>query len=226
MRDRVVVLAVTRMLSGMCVGGISLDSGEWVRPVKEHRTILPGDLTYPDGTPIRPFDVVEFSLSKRKPTPPHIEDWVCDFVRERPALVRRLSESERWEFLDKRCEPDAIAAINASRRSLCLLGPQDAQALFALDSYSGKYDARLYLPALGRRPAPVTDIKWRAFGRRLTAESDRVVLRGKQLLETFGAELMYPAIGLSRLHEGRFWPLVVGVHCLPDYEAEVDYRNL
>ena len=226
MKDQVVVLAVTKMLSGMCAGGVSLTTGEWVRPVKEFGTILPGDLTYADGSPIRPFDVVEFSLGKHRPKPPHVEDWTCDFVRERPALVRRLSEPERREFMDSSAEPDAMEAINSSQRSLCLLPSQEAQALFVLDSYSGKYDARIYFPALGQRAAPVTDVKWRALGRRLTADSNRVVLRGKQLLETVHTERVYPAVGLSRLHEGQFWPLVIGVHCLPDYEAEVDYKSL
>ena len=62
--DRVVVLAVTKMLSGMCAGGISLATDKWVRPVKEHSTGLLGDLTYKAKTVMRAFDVGDFSLIK------------------------------------------------------------------------------------------------------------------------------------------------------------------
>ncbi|MDO8682116.1 MAG: hypothetical protein Q7N50_01350 [Armatimonadota bacterium] len=227
MTDEIVVLAVTKMLSGMCIGGISLSTGEWVRPIKEFGTILPGDLAYVDGAPIRPFDVVEFSLAKHRPKAPHIEDWVCDFIRERPVLARRLEEREREAFLQKHAEPGGYEEITNQKRSLCLLDSQEAQALFSLDAYSGKYQARLYFPALGRqRAVPVTDIKWRALGRRLIGDGGRVKLSAEQLREITGARSIYPAIGLSRQYEGKFWPLIVGVHCLPDYEAEVDYRNL
>jgi hypothetical protein len=34
------------------------------------------------------------------------------------------------------------------------------------------------------------------------------------------------AVGLTRSFEGKFWPIVVGVHTLPDYQATVDYDNL
>jgi hypothetical protein len=225
-KDKIVVLAVTKMLSGMCLGGISLTTGEWVRPVKDFSTILPGDLKYKDGEPIRPFDVTELSLSTHRPKPPHIEDWICDFVRERPTLVRRLDETERREFLEKRAEPEGLQEILDAKRSLCLMPAQEPQALFSLDSYSGKYEARMHFPALGHRPAPVTDIKWRALGRKFTAENERVVLRTDELPRVVGTEQIYPAIGLSRLHEGKHWPLIIGVHCLPDYEAEIDYGNL
>ncbi|MDO8589581.1 MAG: hypothetical protein Q7T82_21360 [Armatimonadota bacterium] len=226
MKDQIVVLAVTKMLSGMCLGGISLTSGEWIRPVKQFGTILPGDLTYPDGGHIRPFDVVELSLSKRAPKPPHVEDWVCDFVRTRPVLIGRLDAREQEEFLKKNAEPDGLARMDKGERSLCLLDAQEPQALFSLDKYSGKYDARLHFPGLGERAAPVTDVKWRALGRRLTADAERVRMDCGQLMDLTGARLVYPALGLSRMYEGKFWRLIVGVHCLPDYEAEIDYGNL
>ena len=226
MKDQITVLAVTKMLTGMCLGGVSLTSGEWVRPVKEFGHILPGDLRYTDGTPIRPFDVVELSLSKHRRTSPHVEDWICDFIRVRPTLVKRLSEPERQALLDTHAEPDAWEDLKSHRRSLCLLDAQEPEAFFALDSYSGKYEARLSLPALGERPVPVTDIKWRALGRGLVANGGRVQLQGEQLRRTVGTDRIYPAIGLSRLYDGKFWPLVVGVHCVPDYEAAIDYGDL
>jgi len=225
-KDQITVLAVTKMLSGMCLGGVSLTTGEWVRPVKEFGHVLPGDLSYADGSPIRPFDVVELSLNKHRPTAPHVEDRTCDFVRVRPTLVRRLSDAERLAFLDKHAEPQAWEDLKGHTRSLCLLDAQEAEAIFALDSYSGKYEAKLVLPTVGERPSPVTDIKWRALGRRLVANGGQVRLHGHQLRQAVGADRVYPAIGLSRFYDGKFWPLVVGVHCVPDYDVAIDYGNL
>ena len=34
--------------------------------------------------------------------------------------------------------------------------------------------------------------------------------------------VLYLVIGLSRNWQGEYWPLVVGVHVVPDYEAEME----
>ena len=223
-QEPVVVLAVTKMLSGMCTGGISLTSEKWVRPVKEFGTVLPGDLTYPGRTPIRPFDIVKFSLTKPFPRPPHVEDWVCDFVRSRPTLAGRLDQY-LW-FLEKHSEPDSHGQILRGERSLALFEPSQVEAIFTQDSYSGKYEARLTIPEMGERPTPVTDIKWRALGRRLLGSSERLTMTSGDLRDRYNMDRIFVALGLSRLHEGKHWPLIVGVHTWPDYEADVDYYNL
>ncbi len=223
-RERVVVLAVTKMLSGMCTGGIALSTGSWIRPVKQFGTILLGDLSYPDKTVMRPFDVVDFSLLKPQPRPPHKEDWVCDFVRARPRLTGRLDEP--LEFLTRYSEPEAPGQILRAERSLALFEPSDVEASFRMDSYSGKYEARLRTPETGERPLPVTDIKWRALGRALLQGSQEMALSRTDLRARLGAERVFVALGLGRLYEGRHWPLVIGVHMCPDYDTQIDYRNL
>jgi hypothetical protein len=42
----------------------------------------------------------------------------------------------------------------------------------------------------------------------------------------YGIQEIYLAVGLTRSFQGTFWPIVVGVHTLPDYEVTVDYNNL
>lgn len=224
MTEKLVVLAVTRMLSGMCTGGISLATGKWVRPVKEFGTVLLGDLTCKDRTVIRPLDIVEFALTKPRPRPPHIEDWVCDFVHDRP--VRVGSVDDRPAFLSGHSEPAAPAQLLQALRSLALYEPREIEAVFRFDGYSGKYDARLRLPDTGARPIPVTDIKWRAAGRSLLDGREELVLGTGALKTALGVERVFVALGLSRLHEGRHWPLAVGVHTCPDYSAEVDYNDM
>src|SRR5690242_8283325 len=108
MKDEVVLLAVTKMLSGFCLGGISIATGEWVRPVKEHGTILQGDIRCADGAYLRPFDVVRLELTSHRPKPPHVEDWVCDFVHERPEVVGRLEGEKRLKFVERFAKPGGI----------------------------------------------------------------------------------------------------------------------
>ena len=222
--ERIVVLAVTKMLSGMCTGGISLSTGKWIRPTKEFGTVLLGDLKYRDKTVMRPFDVVDFSLVKPKPAPPHKEDWVCDYVRARPVLVNSLED--RLPLLEKHSEPTAPQEILHAQRSLALFEPIQVTATFTLDNYSGKYEARLKTPEMGDRPIPVTDIKWRALGRRLLGGAEHLTLTPDDLRTRLGTSRIFVALGLGRLYEGRHWPLVIGVHTWPDYEAVVDYAEL
>ena len=226
MNDQIVTLAVTKMLSGMCTGGISLSTGKWVRPIKEFGTLTLGDLTYADKTVMRPFDVVDYTLIRHRPQPPHIEDWTCDFVHARPKCVRRFEGEERAAFLKKSIEANAPAQFENFERSLALIGPTEPIASFSLDAYSGKFDARLIVPEMGERPIPITDIKWRALGRGLVGAGGQARLSPRALKERFGIEQIYVALGLSRTHEGKHWTLVVGVHTIPDYRADVDYRNL
>jgi len=227
MKDDVVLLAVTKMLSGFCMGGISLSTGKWVRPVKEHGTILSGDIRYRDGAFMRPFDVVRFELSSHRPKPPHVEDWVCDFIHERPELALRLDGEKRWDFLNKYARPGGEREILGEKMSLVLCAPIPTAASFSLDEYSGKYDARVFVPGVEEgRGIPVTDLKWRALGRSLLSRGENPLkLSAARLRGTLGIERVYLALGLSRLHEGRCWPLAVGVHTVPDYEAEVDHSQ-
>jgi len=224
MSGNIVVLAVTKMLSGMCTGGISLATRKWVRPVKEFGTVLRGDLTYRDKTSIQPFDIVDFTLLSPRPKPPHNEDWICDLVRVRPILRGRLVD--RLQFLEKHTEPDSAVEILQASRSLALIEPSNVEAFFRLDSYSGKYDVRLRVSEMGGRPLPVTDIRWRALGRQMIIGREELCLSYDDICEKLGVGRIFVALGLSRLHEGRHWPMVIGVHTWPDYNIEIDYKNL
>ena len=97
--ETLLLLAVTRMLGGICVAGMTTEPDpvtrlRWVRPVREHGHVLPGDVTCAGGRLFQPFDVVELSLVRPRPILPHAEDWIAEFARPRPRLLRRL-EGER-----------------------------------------------------------------------------------------------------------------------------------
>jgi hypothetical protein len=182
---------------------------------------------------MRPFDLVEFALERPRPDPPHVEDWTCDFARARPHLVGRVPDGDRRALLEAAaCDPSAL--WDRGERSLGALAVDDLSATFQCDTYTGKYEARLGfagLPAYAATAA-CTDLKWRALGRRLladqpsNAEVQTLSLGARELRTSLNIEQIWLALGLTRTYNGRAWPLVVGVHTLPDYEADIDYRSL
>ena len=236
----VLIMAVTRMLSGVCIAGFSTERHPmsqlcWVRPVKEHGTLLLGDITYSDKRVMQPGDIVELNLLRPRPKPPHVEDWVTDFIYQRPRLARRLESERRGRWLATHLDRSPKDITAQSSRSLCLVKPARIWASFSLDAFSGKYQTRMgftlpgveHAEANAPRGVPVTDVKWRALGRAwLGKEGGELALAQDELQKKLGAQEIYLALGLSRSYEGKIWLLVIGVHCVPDYEAEIDYDNL
>lgn len=238
-------MAMTRMLSGICTAGYVNEphpaSGlQWVRPVKEFSRVLLGDMSYAGGQPVAIGDVVALNLLCPRPDPTHSEDWLTDFVRCPPHLLRRLEGEKRATFLEKHVDQDPADVLIRQTRSLCLLRPEQLWANFSLDTYSGKYEARIGFRLEGLAHArssraqgiPVTDLKWRALGRSWLEEGAasrdtiRVTLDHDALHERMGADAIYLSIGLGRPYRGKMWELVVGVHPVPDYAAAIDYDNL
>jgi hypothetical protein len=247
MKTTLAMLAVTLMKTGVCIAGVRPDRpSEWVRPVRDFGSVLLGDITYPsapgESIPapqrrvMRPFDLVELTLGRARPEPPHVEDWTCDFVRSRPRLLGVVPEAERAALLDAAAAtPNELWTRHI--RSLGTHAVGTLTASFTLDPYTGKYEARLTFadqPA-GAASVPCTDLKWRALGRRLlvarqSASGDgprTLTLAGNALWDVLGGERRcWLALGSTRSYDGRHWPLIVGVHTLPDYEAVVDYSML
>jgi len=234
----VLVLAMTRMLSGVCTAGLVNQAHpasrlSWVRPIKEHSSLLLGDLTDAQGRVIQLGDVVELQLSRRRPVPPHTEDWITDFVYHRPRLLRRLEGERRARFLAEHLDRAAEEVLGQTpSRSLCLVRPDGLWAHFSLDPYSLKYEARIGFSAChpqanSPRGLSVTDIKWRALGRTWLGEKGgELKMDEAALLRRLPAEEVYLALGLSRGFQGKMWLIVIGVHMVPDYQVEIDYRNL
>lgn len=237
--QEVLILAVTRMHAGVCIAGMTTEPDpltglRWVRPIRDYGHILLGDITTAQGSILRPFDVVQFQLVRPKPAPPHSEDWIADFVRHRPCIVRRLEGQRRADFLHKYLDTAPHQVLKSQERSLCLIKPDWLKGAFHLNSYSGQLDARL---AFGQGPhrvlgsyakggVSVTDLKWRALAREwLPHNGGWTEFDAADLEARFGIQEIYLAVGLTRAYQGGYWTVVVGVHTLPDYPAEVDYDN-
>ena len=230
----VLILAMSRMRSGICTAGMTTGRDtvtglRWVRPVREFDTLLPGDMADAKDRLFQCCDVVELNLTSPRPDPPHIEDWVTDFIRCRPRLARSLEGDRRAKFLAQHLDTRPEDVLIHQTRSLCLVRPEYVQAHFSLDAYSGKYEARLgfALPGdLARTSVSVTDLKWRALGKAWLGNGGQLTLDHSALVERLRADALYLTLGLSRNYQGQYWPLVVGVHVVPDYEAVIDVEHL
>ena len=238
--QELLILAVTKMLAGVCIAGMTSDPDPiaglcWVRPVREFGHVLLGDITTPDQEIMRPFDVVRFNLIRPRPEAPHTEDWIADFVHQRPRIVRRLEGQRRTHFLEKHQDTAPLQVLNAQQRSLCLIKPDRVRGCFQLDPASGDLDARLafglggrtYDGARAKGGLSVTDLKWRALGRAWVGPGGgRIDFDSRDLAQEFGLGSIYLVAGLTRSFQGSFWTIVVGVHPAEDYKASVDYDNL
>ena len=235
--QQVLIMAVTQMLSGVCTAGFlhdpqAPDKVRWLRPVKEHDTLLLGDITDAEGRVIRCGDVVALDLQRPRPLAPHVEDWTTDLLHHRPRVVRRLEGERREAFLARHLDSAPADIIEHHRRSLCLIRPDNVWAYFRHDPYTGKHEARIGFEAPGAhhpkaeapRGIPVTDLAWRALGRRwLAGEEGALQLDQPALLERLGATDIYLVLGLSRIYQGDYWLMVIGVHVVPDYAIDIDY---
>jgi len=240
--QEVLILALTKMKSGICTAGFTTEPApvtglRWVRPTREFGVVLPEDMVDATGRLIQCGDVAALHLLAPRPAPPHVEDWVTDFVHQRPRWLRRLEGDKRAEFFACHLDQAPEEVLVEAGRSLCLVWPEQAWATFSWDRYSGKYETRLgfTLPgetqcgrAMQSRGLTVTDLKWRALGRRWLAEepTTTLTLEHDALLERLNADALYLTLGLSRQWQGEYWPLVHAIHVVPDYEAAIDLQNL
>src|SRR5262249_21199979 len=149
----------TAMRTGVCIAGVRQDApSEWVRPVREFGTVTLGDITYPSQTGerrvMRPFDIVEIILDGRRPEPPFVEDWTCDFSRYRPRLLGMLDEAERLTLLQSAsASPEGIWSGHDRSLGACLA--DDLTATFSYDEFAEKYEARL---SFGGQPAATSSL--------------------------------------------------------------------
>ncbi len=227
--ESMVVLAVTRMHTGMCTAGLN-QQGEWVRPLRDFGHLSLRDVSYPNGQVMRCFDVAQIPIIKRRPDPPHIEDAVADFNHYQLRLAAQISAGERAGWLAAHAEAAAAAAeavYQRHQRSLALVRVEELSATMKLDPYSSKLEMKVWAEELGvPRPIPCTDIHWRALGRKLLGNGGMKNMEWRELSALLDCREVYLTLGLARQFEGEYWPLIVGVHTIPAYDVDIDIRNL
>jgi hypothetical protein len=235
-------MAMTHMQTGICTAGFIADKDapggvRWVRPVKSFGSLLPGDMTDAAGRLVQMDDVAQLHLIKPAPEHPHVEDWETDFIKHRPAVMRRLEGDKRADFLRNHVDNQPLDVLQHRARSLCLIRPDSLWARFTYDAAQGckarigfTLDGVIYPTHNPGNGASVTDLRWRALGRRWLAADKQVqqmTLAQSALLDRLEASEIFLSIGLSRTFEGKIWLLVIGVHIIPDYhDVAIDLNNL
>jgi hypothetical protein len=239
MEKALTILALTKMHGGVCTAGID-EQGQWVRPVRQLRVanyahagasdycLLPLDFFHGGQSHLVNLGVTQCWLKSHQPAPPHIEDWTLD-VNHKPQLLKKLSLAEQAAFLAAHAEVDFAPLLN-HERSLALFQASQFAFHFGWNATGDDVTVRASCTVAGNelRDIGCTDLRMRALGRKLLAQRKTAQTATLTQLD-FARHLKqatYLAIGLSRLHQGRHWPLLVGVHTLPALEVEVDYARL
>jgi hypothetical protein len=202
----------------------------WVRPVPERGSLCMENLTTAGGELIRPFDVVELNLLEPRPMPPHIEDWIVDFERDRPRIVRRLEGERRNGFLQKYFDAAPRQVLEGQQRSLCLINANSVTGSFRQDPNSAHLDARLsfkiegraYQGAYTKGGLAVTDRQWLALAAGWLPESGGWTEFDMGMLEArLGVEQVFLVIGLRHSDRRRFEPIILSVHTIPEYVVPI-----
>jgi hypothetical protein len=206
---------------GICVAGVDVDTGRWVRPVVEDRRCL-FDRQARDFEWNRYHDVNLGRQQRRgldiDPLGHHTEDCVFASARQQ-SLVR--DSSEKSAILERMLDPDLALSLGSGRRSLFLAKPVAFD--YAVDEL-GKSRFRFmhaFLPAeeAPRRLAQRIDFsksgirctspQWDAFAQ---AHWHSASVSEGQLDELDPTAELYAVLSLSSLYRESYWLIVAGVH--------------
>ena len=226
------ILATARADDGLLVAGMTTEPDpvtglRWVRLVRKDSRVGSKDLVTPEGRSLRPFDVVELSLLQPRPIPPRTEDWITDFERLPPRVIRHLEGERRSRFLREHHDAAPRQVLVGQQRSLCLIRAHPVMGSFRQDADSAHLRARLsfqagprtYQGSLPQGGFAVTDPGWLALGRSWLPEGGGWVEFDSGILQArHGIEEIYLVVALSRCEQRRFEPIVAGVHTVPDYQ--------
>lgn len=223
MEIEITILVVSKMLRKACVAGVNTEM-EWFRPVR-----LPDYNLYlrdinPRTGQIQKGNVLIFEDIELLNNTPHSEDFIIS-SNTPITLIRTLDSAELTNIVSEANESDDILESNLnikdylinSNRSLCVIKPDNIIGHTYIDSYDNSYKPKIQFE-FGDRNLNLScqDIHWRALGR---TESGREIQR--EILEE---EDVHFIIGLSRLFNDDYWPLIVGIYPLPN--IEIDYGNI
>ncbi len=219
------------MMGGICVAGVD-PNNRWVRPVpKSESSFQPSQLEQNGHVVVEPYAEVEFTVVRTLTNRPQSED-VLVSSSAGPRLIRGLSDGEVELLCDELDESSLVSstadstdpsgkkledALISQGRSIILTSVGEVQgATTHYFSGQGKYRIHFSVDGAGFN-LPCTDLRWRALARE-SGSTDA--------LRALSAKRLYFVLGLTRLFNDRYWPMVIGVHPLPRLAAQVDYGRL
>ncbi|MBN2603553.1 MAG: hypothetical protein JXA91_05440 [Candidatus Thermoplasmatota archaeon] len=217
------ILAVTRMLNQICVAGID-DDLKWRRPVRRSTlNILLSDIFDNNTCIIKNYNQVRFRFECNLNNVPHSEDFSIN-TEYKPILINELSIDDLRSDLNKideseNFEENITSYLIENNRSLALIKPDEITGFTWFKSLNDKYQPRIQFELNNEKyDFSCTDLKWRAYG--------KSIANIKNVEELIKERDIYFAIGLTRKFMDKYWPMVVGIHILPDYECKINYKSL
>jgi hypothetical protein len=212
------------MMNGICVAGID-EGGRWVRPVNlPEFDFSPQELSQAGGVVVEPYNEVEFRLGQRLNSSPQSED--VEAIGATPLLVRTLNENQLLTLMQQKDEHQGVVE-NGNDLETWLVGMNRSLVLTRVDdvlrAYRNTFNERRQRRIVFRvgdniLNLPCTDLRWRKITR-----NDR---DAEALNSLKSANVIYFALGLPRIFQGHYYPMVVGVHPLPKLVGDVDYDDL
>lgn len=237
----IIILAVTRKNNGICIAGIN-DKLEWIRPIK-NRILNVNDIKL-NKKYLSISNSYEFSFSKHVPSAPQTENYLIDETK--PIIhVKTLAEDDRRALFQSLQENSLITSnspsnistiLKSDKRSLIFLGPVTIDSVYMRfeNSYMKSPRVTCTINSLpiknqkGNSDLSCTDLKFRAFAKDLLKKKklNSLTLTGTQLQELLGFKQVFVAIGLTGEFRDEYWPMIIGIHTIPDYKQEINYDDL
>jgi len=233
------ILAVTKREYGVCIAGVD-EKLNWVRPIK-NRILVLDDIKLNNGIYLSNSCVYNFSVKKAVSKGYQTENYLID-EKEPIKYLKRLGDAERNEIFSTLSENSLVTSnpdldicklLKEKNRSLILLGPAtiDSVELSQDDSVHVRFDfsiGQIKIKNQNLRSLPCTDLKFLSFAKDLLDEQTTTYLRlsGQDLKDLLKVEKFFIAIGLTaELYKGDYWPMVIGIHTIPEYTQKTDYGN-
>lgn len=210
-------------MGGRCVAGISLETGQWVRPVssRPEGELSPGDCAV-GGRPPRPLDLVRLPYRKRLNDPAQPENVLIDGGGWE--LAGTVAPAEAYDLLSRYLEPgpallggvekgvaDAVAQEGLDA-SLCLVEPDSIEFV----------SEPPFAPGKARRARAVFELAGQWYDLGITDSVVAPRLKNAEYARYSALELELPdpshtllTVSMTEpLNETR-WKLAAAVHLLP-----------
>ena len=237
----VTILAVTKRYNSVCIAGVD-EQRKWIRPVKVGELSLE-NIRVNGSNYVSVGNKYEFAFSGHSPLQCQTENYA---IETRQGIVHRatLTETQKRELFLSLSENSLITSnpslditqiLKDKNRSLVLLGPVSIQRVYIYKNGNMKAPNITFninsINVKGpnnRADLPCTDLKFRAFAKELLRQrnANSITLEENELKNLLRYNHVFIVIGLTTLFRGENWPMIIGVHTLPDYTQNINYNDL
>ncbi len=242
----ITILAVTKRYNSVCIAGIN-EQRKWIRPTKDGeldlRNISVGRNNY-----ISINNIYDFTFSRHLPIGCQTENYIIDESKY-ISHKSRLTDSQREKLFSQLAENSLVTSnptkniteiLRSNKRSLVLLGPVRIERVYIyINEYMRTPKVTFSVNSINvkgpnnKTDLPCTDLKFRALAKSLLRKekTNSLMLNENRLKQLLGFNQVFIVVGLTprnRLPSGLVdnWPMIIGVHTLPDYSQDIDYNDL